>query len=347
MQVTAADIYDPSRVIQELRRTCEELGALGDVVVPARKTHAFVRALPDEKYGSLKTVLLCGRQRDGSSSAFEDIAARATSYHAMQIRDKITAKDERAGGENDAGSHETAMNTTVHEEPLNSRSMVEVKDEDTAEIVTRTNNPVRCNNNNGGYTSTNSNGNSYDTSNAGGTEDASERSHTNQTSGRGGRQRGRNVGKNRHGRCSYCCNSTERGWHDCPLRLSHQQSDDTQHANAVLVGATEGNMFHAWCTQVAITENADLESVQVVVGEGAEYSPNHDQIREDGTNTQVQEDIAFPAMMDIGTCTPPGDAAVFMDTAVASYAARRIAALPTCGEQNRLQRACQRIMRPL
>ena len=45
---------------------------------------------------------------------------------------------------------------------------------------------------------------------------------------------------------------------------------------------------------------------------------SHDKIREDGTNTQVQEYISFPAMMEIGICTPPGDAAVFIDTA-ASY----------------------------
>ena len=92
LQVTAADKYDPARVIQELRRICVELGALGDVV-PTRKNHVFFRALPDEKYESLKTVLLCDRQRDGSSSKFEDIAARATPYHAMQIRDKVTAEE--------------------------------------------------------------------------------------------------------------------------------------------------------------------------------------------------------------------------------------------------------------
>ena len=40
----------------------------------------------------------------------------------MQIYDKITAKDERAGGENDAGSYESALNTTAHEETGNSLS---------------------------------------------------------------------------------------------------------------------------------------------------------------------------------------------------------------------------------
>jgi len=122
LQVTAADKYDPARVIQELRRICVELGALGDVVVPARKNHAFFRALPDEKYESLKTELLCNRRRDGSLSKFEDIAARATSYHAMQIRDKVTAKEESAGrGENNAGSHDQALNTVAHEGSRNFR----------------------------------------------------------------------------------------------------------------------------------------------------------------------------------------------------------------------------------
>ena len=84
-----------------------ELGAFGDdVVVPARKTHEFFRALSEEKYESLKAVVLhCYRQRDGSASKFEYVAARATSYHAMQILEKVTAKYESAGrDETDAGS---------------------------------------------------------------------------------------------------------------------------------------------------------------------------------------------------------------------------------------------------
>ena len=58
LQVTAADKYDPARVIQEWRRICVELGSLGDVVIPVRKIHAFFRALPDEKYESLKLSLI-------------------------------------------------------------------------------------------------------------------------------------------------------------------------------------------------------------------------------------------------------------------------------------------------
>ena len=69
LQVTEAEQYDPARVIQELRRV--ELGALGETVVQARKTHAFFRALPDSQYESLKTVLLCDRQRNGTTSSFK------------------------------------------------------------------------------------------------------------------------------------------------------------------------------------------------------------------------------------------------------------------------------------
>ena len=88
-------------------RICIELGVLGDAVVSARKKNAFFRALPDEKYESYKTVQLCHRQRDGSPSNFEDMAARATSYHAMQVRGKATAKEESAGrGENNAVTSE-------------------------------------------------------------------------------------------------------------------------------------------------------------------------------------------------------------------------------------------------
>ena len=42
-------------------------------------------------------------------------------------------------------------------------------------------------------------------------------------------------------------------------------------------------------------------------------------MREDGKNAEVQEDIAFPAMMKIGTSTPSGDTAVFIHTAASSH----------------------------
>lgn len=39
LEVSAADNFDPARVIHELRRICIELDALGDNVVPARGRH--------------------------------------------------------------------------------------------------------------------------------------------------------------------------------------------------------------------------------------------------------------------------------------------------------------------
>ena len=59
LAVTANDKFDPACAIQQLRRISTELDALGDKVVPTRKTHAFLKALPDKHYGSFKTVLHC------------------------------------------------------------------------------------------------------------------------------------------------------------------------------------------------------------------------------------------------------------------------------------------------
>ena len=183
LRVTAADKHDPARIIQELRRIRVELGALGDIVVPARKNHAFFRALSDEKYESLKTVLLCDRQRDGSPSKFEDIAASATSNHAMQIRDEVTAKESAGRGENNAGSHERALNTVAHERSRNFRRNSSRGPGRGRRESSHTNSSGRGNNNDGGYTWMNSNGNSYDHSNAGGTGDGRGRGRDNEARG--------------------------------------------------------------------------------------------------------------------------------------------------------------------
>ena len=53
LAVTADDKFDPARAIQRLRPISTELDALGDKVVPTRKTHAFLYALPEKHYGSL------------------------------------------------------------------------------------------------------------------------------------------------------------------------------------------------------------------------------------------------------------------------------------------------------
>ena len=46
LHVTAADKYDPARVIQELRCIRIKLGAFGDVVVSVRRTHAWFTGTP-------------------------------------------------------------------------------------------------------------------------------------------------------------------------------------------------------------------------------------------------------------------------------------------------------------
>ena len=86
-----------------------------------------------------------------------------------------------------------------------------------------------------------------------------------------------------------------------------------------MVCAADRTVSHAWYTQVEITENADLKSFQVV-GNGAECSPSrHNMYDGANINMQVQEDTAFPAIMEIGICTPLGDATVVMDTAASHH----------------------------
>lgn len=188
----------------------------------------------------LKTVLICGGQGEGSASKFEDMAAGpgAICYHGMQFRGKIAAKDESAGRDkNDAGSNDSAGNTTVREESRNSRINRAQSKGIERRGTGKTNGFETGNVNHGGLTPTNLIGNSSDDSNL--------------TSGRGRRERGRNNGKSRQGRCRYCRNSTKNDWHDCPLRLSHLQNDDPQHAKAAQVRGTVGgnNVPLAWCTQ--------------------------------------------------------------------------------------------------
>ena len=71
----------------------------------AKKTHVYSNI-------SCSRVLEIGPSTPPDDTAvFVDTAARATFYHAMQIREKVTAKDDSAGlGENYAGSHKSALN---------------------------------------------------------------------------------------------------------------------------------------------------------------------------------------------------------------------------------------------
>ena len=241
--------------------------------------------------------MLCDRQRDGTASSFEDMADFATSYHAIQIRDEVTAKEERAGrDEHDAGSPERALNTAAYERSRNpSRNNGRDGRKYRGNGTSNTNSPARGNNNNGGYTSRNTDGNLSEDSNSSRPESARGRKHGSRAD-RGGRRRYRNDGKNRHGRCNYYRNSTEHGWHGGPLRHWHQESNDTYHVNAAQVSSQRERISHAWCS---ITENADFENFQVVVGDGAERPPSNDEVYEHVTNTKVQEDVAFLTMMEI------------------------------------------------
>ena len=109
LAVTADDKLDPAREIQQLRRISTEPDALGNTVVPTRKTHAFLKALPDKHHGSLKTVVLCEKPRDGRAALdFDDVANRATAYHAMQIHGKVSTNDDGSGSDG------RALNTVVH-----------------------------------------------------------------------------------------------------------------------------------------------------------------------------------------------------------------------------------------
>ena len=92
-----------------MRRISLELDALGAKGMPTRKTHSFLKARPDKQYGSFTTVLLCEKPRDGSAALdFDDVANRATTCHAMQIRGKVSTNDDGSG------SQGRALNTVVH-----------------------------------------------------------------------------------------------------------------------------------------------------------------------------------------------------------------------------------------
>ena len=85
LAMTADDKFDYARSIQQLRLISTELNALGDKVVPTRKTHAFLKALPDKHYGSFKTVLLCEKPRDGSA-ALDVMMSPMEPPHTMPCR---------------------------------------------------------------------------------------------------------------------------------------------------------------------------------------------------------------------------------------------------------------------
>ena len=210
-----------------MRRICVELGALGDVVVPDRKAHTFFRALPDEKYEFLKTALLRDRRRDVSASKFKGIAARATSYHTMQSREKVTAKDE-VRHKARIMQAVTSAHIVKHGGSRNFRRN-NVRGLGRGRRGNRDADSSARGNNNGGYTSTDLNGNPYDNSNTVvQVVDAKEAAATKF-------EEDEDVGKMTERTvtavATYWRNSTEHGWRDCPLCFSHPQTDKTQRAS--------------------------------------------------------------------------------------------------------------------
>ena len=255
LAVTADDKFDPARAIQQLRCISTKLDALGDTVVPTLKTHAFLKALPDKHYGPFKTVLLCEKPRDGSAALdFDDVANRATAYHAMQIRGKVCTNDDCSG------SHGRALNTVVHGgarefRRQGGRGQGRGRRGNGGRTSNGNNSSSNSNNSNGGI---NSNGKSYGGSSAGSAQGVRGRGHDNQSSGRG-RGRGLDTGQNHRGGCKYYYNSTEHGWHNYPLGLSHEAEHAKERANVVQESA-------AWITRVQ-ADSSELQDFALVIGD--------------------------------------------------------------------------------
>ncbi len=244
LSVTAEDDFDPARAIQDLRRISAELDSLGDKVVPSRKTNTLLNALPDQYYSQFKTALVCGQSGDDESELdldFENVAHRATVYHTLQIRGKVSA-------------HGRALNTVVHG---GARSFRKQGGRGGRGGRNRQRNGSQSNGDNGssGSSAGNSRGDS-----PGGAQGARGRGRGNKSS-KGGNE-GQPKGRDRQGRCKYCHNSTEHGWDGCPLRLEHVRKDNAQQANA----AAPEPSTQAWFTRVE-ESSGELEEFSISFGE--------------------------------------------------------------------------------
>ena len=113
-------------------------------------------------------------------------------------------------------------------------------------------------NNNKSNGDINSNGNSHGGSSAGSAQGVRGRSRGNKPSGRC-RGRGQDTGQNHRGRCRSCHNSTNHGWQNSPLRLSHDVVDATKQANVVQESA-------AWFTRVQVNIS-QLEDFAIGIGD--------------------------------------------------------------------------------
>ena len=226
---TADDKFDPARAIHQLRRILNDLDALGDKLVPTRKTHAFQKALPDSHYGSFRTVLFCKKPRDESAALdVDDVTNQATAYHAMDFRGKVSTNDDSSG------SHGRALNTVVHGgtrefRRQGGRVQGRCRRRNIGRISNGNNSSSKSNNSNGGI---NSNGNSHGGSSVGSVQGVRGRGRGNQPVGRG-RGRGQDTGQNHGVHCRHCHNSADHGWHNCSLSLSHEAEGAKGQANVV------------------------------------------------------------------------------------------------------------------
>ena len=277
VELTAADKFDPARVIQKLRRIFHELAALGDPIVASRQSHLLMNALPAKPYGTFKSYIECEMMRSGSEGMkFDEIARQVTQFHAKQVRGTILDLD---GG---SGSHGRALNTVTHGGARGFRKQ-----------GGRGGRGSRRGN--GGRTGTGSSGSN---SNGGGTSGGASAGNAHGARGNergsqasGGRGKGPDNGRNRKGRCRYCHGSTEHGWHNCPLRLRHEAEDANEQADA---HNTRDSTTHAWFTRVE-TEGDELEDYAIVFGEDTQAQDVLAAAQPEeraGENSQVQKDLA-------------------------------------------------------
>ncbi|CAB1099484.1 unnamed protein product [Ectocarpus sp. CCAP 1310/34] len=314
--VTAADKYDPARAIQQLRRIFHELGKLGDTVVKQRQAHAILKALPDKQYGSFKTVLLVESPTVGSGAlGFDDIARRATLYHAMQIRGKVLDQDDGSG------SHGRALNTVTHGGARGFR-----KHGGRGGRGGRRGNGGRTTNgstngsSNGNYSSGGGSAGNAGGGSAGNAQGARGNYRGNNASG--GRGKGQDTGRNRKGRCRYCHNSTEHGWHNCPLRLRHEAEEATEQADT---HHTQDSTTQAWFTRVE-TEGDVLEDYAISFGKDVQVqdAPAAAQPEERAAGDTLVQDAPVPTLQDARVVYDPQvldtpAAAVVYDPAANGY----------------------------
>ena len=279
----------------------------------------------------------------------------------MQIRGKVTVHD-------GTGSHGRALNTVVHGGKREFRSQGgrgqgRSRRRNSGKAVNENNSSSNGNNSNGGF---NSNGNSHGGNGAGNAQGARGRGRGIQASGQG-RGRRQDNGQNHEVRCTYCHDSTEHGWHNCPLRLSHEAEDAKEQANAV-----QECTSHA-CFMQAQEGSSELEGFKLVVGDSTqvEKAPAAAQPEECAAgDVQVQEapgvatqdepgavhvqvedapvatqHVAFTNAFHVEKVNPLPVGSTTVLSGVEPHGERRFSHLPTCSRDVRLQHAHKTIVR--